>query len=103
VSSVQSFQNFVVTRTSLVSPGSSLFVNPPAGDYHLRPDSQAIDRCDASVVAPQYADIDGDSRGYDHPLFNIIGPYDLGADETGEPPLFADGFESGNTSGWSSP
>jgi hypothetical protein len=103
VSSVQSFQNFVVTRTALVSPGFSLFVNPPAGDYHLRPDSQAIDRCDASVVAPQYADIDGDSRGYDHPLFNIIGPYDLGADETGEPPLFADGFESGNTSGWSSP
>jgi parallel beta-helix repeat protein len=48
------------------------FVDPDAGDYHIRLDSAAIDR-------GVYADVDRDIDGEPRP----IGGYDLGADEVG--------------------
>lgn len=77
------------------------FRNAAAGDLHLRPDSPAIDSCDAKVYAPLDLDFDLDPRGFDSPTRpNVLGPFDRGADES--PLLFASGFASGNFAGWSS-
>lgn len=65
-----------------VSPGS------PEFDYHLRDDSPAID---AALGSSTVRDIDGDLRD-ESP--------DNGADELVDD-LFADGFESGDTTAWS--
>jgi PKD repeat protein len=51
--------------------GSPVFLDPLGGDYHIAPDSPAID---AGVDAGISIDIDGDPRPY-------AGGYDLGADE----------------------
>lgn len=76
------------------------FRDPAGGDLHLRPDSPAIDSCDAGVYSPVDIDFDLDARGFDSPMHvDEIGRFDRGADES--PLLFANGFESGNTGAWS--
>ena len=74
----------------------------PGHDYHLSAGSAPIDICDTLHFAPGL-DIDHQTRGYeDATLPNWYGPYDLGADERVPASLlFADGFETGNTSRWS--
>lgn len=95
----------VDTEEGIVTEATMVGVDPrfrdaAAGDLHLRPDSPAIDSCDTKVYAPLDIDFDLDARGYDTATRpNLIGPFDRGADES--PLLFADGFESGNTSAWS--
>ncbi len=75
-------------------------MNAAAGNLRLRLDSPAIDSCNEEVYAPVYLDLDLEQRGFDFASIpNILGPYDRGADEV--LPLFADGFESGNSSAWS--
>jgi len=77
------------------------FLDPATGNLRLRLDSPAIDSCNDVVYSPVYLDIDVEQRGFDiASIPNILGPYDRGADEVR--PLFADGFESGNSSAWSS-
>ncbi len=76
-----------------------LFVDAPGGDYHLTPTSPAVDSCDDSVYTPIDPDIDNELRGYDAPGGTPGRFFDRGADEM-VPPLFADGFESGDTSAW---
>lgn len=77
------------------------FVDVASGDLHLQRSSPAIDSCDAAIYAPIDSDADLDARGYDFTSEpDILGPYDRGFDEVR--PLFADGFESGNTGAWSS-
>ena len=77
------------------------FLNAAAGNLRLRLDSPAIDSCNEEVYAPVYLDLDLEQRGFDFTSIpNILGPYDRGADEIR--PLFADGFESGDPSQWSS-
>lgn len=77
-----------------------LFVSPATGKLRLGPGSPAVDACDATQYPPIDADYDVDPRGWDDPSKpNSFGPYDLGADEAR--PLFMDGFESGDTSAWS--
>ncbi len=67
----------------------------------LRLDSPALDSCDDFVYSPTQPDYDLDPRGFDFTSIpNVHGPYDRGADEVR--PLFADGFESGDPSQWSS-
>jgi hypothetical protein len=68
------------------------FVNAAAGDLHLRP--TAVAAIDQAAAIPEVVDdLDGEVRP--------AGPAaDIGADEMGL--LFADGFESGDLSGWSS-
>jgi hypothetical protein len=76
------------------------FVDAGAGDLHLQRDSPAIDACDAAAYTPVDADADLDARGYDFTSQpDFVGPFDRGFDELR--PLFADGFESGDTSAWS--
>lgn len=82
------------------------FVDLPGGDYHLRSDSPAIDRCEP--LSPPERDIDRQERGADiagvgDPTF----PDDIGADEfhftvveIGPAAIFEDGFESGDLSAW---
>ena len=64
---------------------------PGHADFHLLDDSPAIDQ-GSPDLAPSF-DFDGNPRpqglGFD------IGAFELGG------PLFADGFESGDTSAWS--
>ena len=102
-----------------VPPGSQAivevdpqFVDQLGGDLHVGPTSPAVDFCDEAVYPlPGAPDFDGQIRGFDNPLNPNGAPgiaggvYDVGIDEvlaTTETPLFADGFESGNTSAWSS-
>jgi hypothetical protein len=70
------------------------FVDEAGGDLHLLPTATpAIDQLDALPGCSD--DFDGAARPA------AAGAVDVGADEL-EGPLFADGFESGDASGWSS-
>jgi parallel beta-helix repeat protein len=74
---------------SFVASPSELYVLP-GGDYHHAQDSPAID---AGAILPE---VTRDLEGLPRPL----GPtHDIGAYEAGG--IFADGFESGDTSRWS--
>ncbi len=88
------------TIVLVVTDPLDVFVAPAFGNLHLRAGSPAIDYCDTQVYPPVDADIDNEARGQDDlSLPNGLGPYDIGADE--RVPLFRDGFETGDTSGWS--
>lgn len=70
-------------------------------DYRLPPGSPAIDRCTYLDGTPQAPDATGAARGYDDPSVTHGSgrTYDAGAFE--RVGLFADGFESGSVSAWS--
>ncbi len=91
--------------TTTVSVGvDPLLTNPDTGDLHLLGGSLAIDYCDAFFFGPDDPlDLDLEARGVDHPTAPLfLGFYDIGMDETLATGgvLFADGFESGDTSAW---
>ncbi len=89
----------VLTRFSGSANPTLHFVNRPAGDFHLRLGSPAIDFCSAPAGFP--VDMDAQAYGFDEPTaFNFFGIWDLGADEA-TPGLFSDGFQTGNTGRWS--
>ncbi len=97
----------VATEAGMTENGASyigldpLFMNTASGKHRLRPDSPAIDSCDTLHYTPLDSDFDLDGRGFDLVSHgNVHGFYDRGADEV--VPVFANGFESGNTSAWSS-
>lgn len=85
-----------------ISTEAPLFVDETAGDYHHAPGSPAIDFCDTSDWDPREADLDGQLRGWDDPdTPNALGAVDVGSDELAPTILlFADGFETGDTSAW---
>ncbi len=67
------------------------FVSPAEGNYHIRYDSIAVDRCSFSGL--NIRDSDGDTRGIDIPnVSNGTGTYDVGADEYNDL-IFANNFE----------
>ncbi|MCU0305165.1 MAG: hypothetical protein MUC56_14025 [Thermoanaerobaculales bacterium] len=71
----------------------ALFADVAAGDLHLvDPGSAPVDA--GTVLDPGDADLDFDAQP------RSDGAPDIGADEIGQP-VFADGFESGTTSFWS--
>lgn len=74
--------------------------NPAAGNFQLRGSSTAIDACDTTQWNGGSQDIDWQARDIDNPDHPnpLPGFRDLGADEYLW--IFADGFESGNTSRW---
>lgn len=90
------------------------YYNADSGDLRIPPTSPAVDFCDeAAIPVPGAPDFEDEPRGVDHPLNPNGSPgvpgqlFDIGFDEvqpgdTGEVPIFADGFESGNTSAWTS-
>lgn len=85
---------------------AQLWSSPATGDPHLKSGAEAVDFCNTSAYSPVDGDIDAEARGLDDPgVPNLFGPYDLGADERpagpDPEPIFSDGFESGNTSAWS--
>mgnify|MGYP003445943209 FL=1 len=92
----------VSTGTQILPGSSPYFVDRAGHDYHLSAGSAPIDVCDTLHFAPGL-DIDHQTRGYeDATLPNWYGPYDLGADERVPASLlFADGFETGDSSRWS--
>ena len=72
------------------------FISEETGNYHLRPDSIAIDRCEAGLGDNNITkDSDLDIRGLDFPGISnsVVGDYDAGADEALVDLIFADGFE----------
>jgi len=91
---------------TIISTVDPVFRSPALGDFHLNPSSPAVDYCDTSQYTPTEWDIDYESRGYDHPgnpngVPGVVGgTYDIGYDEI-RYLLFADGFESGDSSRWS--
>ena len=101
----------VITRETASLPPSAqavVVVTNPAlifrlstpEDYSIFRHSEAQDFCDTSQWDPWTSDIEGQDRGYDDPTFiNILGPFDVGADEW-RPEVFADGFESGDLGSW---
>ncbi len=78
-----------------------LFVDPGAGDLHLSAGSPSIDTGDNTVMDLPDVDFEGEPRISDGDS-NGQATVDQGADERQETPLFADGFESGDTTMWSS-
>lgn len=91
------------TFVSVVDP---LYENLGTGDLAPRPGSPAVDFCDTFRYAPLHNDLRHATRGHDHATnpngFPGVtgGVQDVGAYEQHE--LFADGFESGDTTRWSS-
>ncbi len=77
-------------RGSNHQEGDPRFMGPLAGDFHLLPDSPAIDN--GSPVAAPDDDFDGAPRPQG-------GGFDIGGFEHGAA-IFADGFESGDLSAW---
>ncbi len=82
-----------------VIDGDPGFVSPNEGNYHIRYDSIAVDRCTGlgvtrgDIVLP-ITDSDGDLRGIDIPnVSNGSGTYDVGADEYNDL-IFKDNFEN---------
>lgn len=104
----------LVTSTMTGLPAGAEFVtlvdpqylDPLDGDLRPRAGSPVVDYCDTFRYAPTQADILFAGRGHDHALNPNGAPgvsggvQDAGAYEQHE--LFADGFESGDTSRWSS-
>lgn len=85
--------------STIVDPALIFRLSQP-DDYALFQFSEAEEFCNTSTYTPTRPDLDGQTRGYDDPDFaNILGPYDVGADEW-RPEVFGDGFESGDSSGW---
>ncbi len=78
-------------RGSDYQEGDPRFVAPVAGDFHLLPDSPAIDN--GSPAAAPNDDFDGAPRPQG-------AGFDIGAFEHGAA-IFTDGFESGDLSAWS--
>jgi predicted outer membrane repeat protein len=77
--------------------GDPQFVDVANRDYHLSPESPAIDIAPAKSASPDVSSVDLDSvhRDQDMPwAFNVVGPGDLGAYEffTRSDVIFIDGF-----------
>ena len=90
------------SAVSVVTDPALLFRLATAADFALRRGSPAQDYCDTMIYPPLTTDIDGEDRGFDDmTLAHLWGPYDLGADEW-RPEILADGFESGDSTHWSS-
>ena len=78
---------------NLTNAAESWFVNPSSADLHLV--ASAVQAIDQATTTPEVTD---DYDGRPRP----IGPHpDIGADEFDPDWVFADGFESGDTSAWS--
>ncbi len=71
------------------------FVDRAGHDYHLRPDSVAVDFCDQAPTGVSGMDHDGDTFGIDiYTRANVGGPFDPGADEYNDHDfMVSDGFE----------
>lgn len=70
------------------------FINPGLRNYHLKINSSAIDLCSQASAVPMFRDIDFRLRGLDDPArIDILGTYDVGADEYYPKLLFANSFE----------
>jgi predicted outer membrane repeat protein len=84
-----------------VTVGDPLYRDLAGHDLQPGPGSPMVDACDDAVYEPQFPDLLFRPRGHDHPTeSNPPGVlYDLGAWEQWE--LFADGFETGDTTRWS--
>lgn len=88
--------SLATATTSHVHVDDPEFINRAAGDYHLNAAiSPAVDYCSSTMINPTLSDIDGQIRGWDDPYAaNLVGPYDVGADETYDNDiLFKDRFE----------
>ncbi|MEZ5330604.1 MAG: hypothetical protein R2991_00825 [Thermoanaerobaculia bacterium] len=83
-----------IVEDNLTDAQPAWFVDPPTGDLHLTPAATpALDQVDLLPDAPD--DFDAAPR----PV--TPGTVDLGADEHGAGgPIFTDGFESGDTTAW---
>jgi hypothetical protein len=80
---------------NLTNAAQSWFVDPSSGDLHLA--AAAVQAIDQAMSTPEVTD---DFDGHPRP---VGANPDVGADEfSSVGPLFADGFESGSTSAWSS-
>ncbi|MDA8019432.1 MAG: hypothetical protein MPN21_18475 [Thermoanaerobaculia bacterium] len=102
---ITSTTNGLVGTTSNVVVADPLFVSPPS-DFELQRGSPAIDFCDDGLFLPTGPGLNGLARGMDDPedpqgnpgVSNAFATFDLGAYPLAA--IFADGFESGNTTAW---
>lgn len=78
-----------ISRSLVADP---LFVNPSVArtNYHVQPESPAVDFCDDSVSSPLDPDMDGEARGVPVTPGSST-PFDAGADEALDR-IFADRF-----------
>jgi len=84
-----------LVSNNITNAQPDMFVDEAVGDLHLLPTAlTAIDQLEWSQLAAD--DFDGESRP------SGAGLVDIGADEL-ESPIFVDGFESGDISGWGNP
>jgi len=70
------------TSCNFIGDGTNtaLFINRTQGDFHLHPNSPAIDRCHSNGNAIS-TDIDGQNFGHTHGGFINRNAFDMGFDE----------------------
>ena len=82
-----------ITGSQIIESSNDPFVDLANQDFHLA-DTSLTDVCDTSVYTPSLNDFDNQPRGFDAPISNLDGLYDIGADEDySSDVIFADDFE----------
>ena len=82
-----------ITGSQIIESSNDPFVDLANQDIHLA-DASLTDVCDTSVYTPSLNDFDNQPRGYDAPISDLDGRYDIGADEDySSDVIFADDFD----------
>lgn len=81
-----------MTGTQIIESDDDPFLDLANLDFHLA-DNNLVDICDTSVYTPSVRDFDHEPRGYDAPVPEVDGFYDIGVDEDySSDVIFKNGF-----------
>jgi predicted outer membrane repeat protein len=85
-------ESSAITGTNIITNTTDPFVDSQNNDFHINSDALR-DVCDTSLYTPSLFDFDYQPRGFDDPVDEVDGLFDIGADEDySSDVIFKDGF-----------
>ncbi|MCX7554581.1 hypothetical protein OS175_11875 [Marinicella sp. S1101] len=82
-----------IVGTNIITDTTDPFIDRINGDFHISY-FQLRDACDAVLYTPSLRDFDNQTRGFDDPIADLDGPFDIGADEDySSDVIFKNGFD----------